>query len=163
MNQGLRFKTARDFLRYSQAQIADLVGISQNSISKIEGNKTDKPNFRYVVFLRDNGISQDWLLEEKGEMVLENSKAILNKEKVDKNQTLHIPIVHELKKENEFLKNENRTLRSELREVRAKLDSIQDALTQKFLGLELGKDKTCIISEFVNEEEKNTAVYRSIA
>lgn len=133
MNQALRFKTAREFLRYSQAQIADLVGISQYTISKIESGKTEKPNYKYVDFLKKKNINEEWLVNGFGDMQKENN--------VLEVKTLDISFVQKIERENEFLKNENRTLRSELRELRAKFDMLNDALAKKFLGLEMGKRK----------------------
>lgn len=141
MNQQLRFKAAREFLRYSQGQIAELVGISQYTISKIESGQTKKPNYKYINFLKKNNINEDWLVNGFGNMQNENN--------VLEEKTLDISFVQKIEKENEVLKTENRTLRSELRELRVKFDTLNDALAKKFLGLEMGKHKTLLEDGFV--------------
>ena len=172
MNQGLRFKAAREFLRYSQAQVADLIGISQNSISKIESNKTEKPNFRYTIFLKENGISQDWLLEEKGNMV-EDSKTIKTNNKSDKSykdKSYNSAEDWKLKYEEAELRAEKSEkevsiLKETISELRKELNDLYKKIVNNNIHLEvdLGKDKACLIGSFENEEvAKSVSLYSEL-
>ena len=133
MNQGLRFKEAREFLRLSQAQAADLVGISQYTISKLESNKTEKPNLKYLLHLIKNNISESWLLEGIGEMV--------NKNKVfEDSKKIELLTIEKLEDENQLLKKENKSLRQELSDLKDKFISFQMEVFQMRKDMSLGKD-----------------------
>ena len=129
MNQGLRFKTAREYFELNQTEVSEQTGISRNSISKIEGNRVSKPHIDYVLFLRNKGISIDWLIYEKGEMLSESKQNYQNNEELS-----------QAKEQIEELKKENFSIRKELEELK-EFVRMQSLWMSRMGGVELGKFK----------------------
>ena len=129
MNQGLRFKTAREYFELNQTEVSEQTGISRNSISKIEGNRVSKPHIDYVLFLRNKGISIDWLIYEKGEMLSESKQNYQNNEELSK-----------AKEQIEELKKENFSIKRELEELK-EFVKMQSLWMSRIGGVELGKGK----------------------
>lgn len=103
-----RFKIARDYLGISQTEVADSIGLSRNTISKMESDKIEKPNVHYTNYLRKKGIDQDWLLYGKGEM--------LSNENISNNED-----IEQIKQELIQTREENSSLRQELKELRQEM------------------------------------------
>lgn len=100
-----RFKIAREYLEITQTDVAEAIGLSRNSISKMESDKVEKPNVHYTNYLRKKGINQDWLLYEKGEM--------LSNENISNNEDYE-----EIKKENSYLRNKIERMEQRMEEQR---------------------------------------------
>jgi transcriptional regulator with XRE-family HTH domain len=59
---GQRIKMARIRLRITQAQLAERIGISINSLSQIESDETTNPRMSTLIALADAlGVSMDYL------------------------------------------------------------------------------------------------------
>lgn len=67
---GARLKAARKHAKLSQADLAEMVGLSQPTISNLEKPENDASGSEYTVKLaRACGVSVDWLDDEIGEML----------------------------------------------------------------------------------------------
>ncbi|WP_338765740.1 helix-turn-helix transcriptional regulator [Bernardetia sp. ABR2-2B] len=131
MNQGIRFKNAREFLGLSQTEASIKIGISQNSVSKMELGKTAKPNVKYLMFLKSEGINTEWLISGNGEMLNKNTTFEEKESSKWKDRAL--------KAEAEIS-----NLKDTVSELRKKINTLYEHLITKDLkieGLELGKGK----------------------
>ncbi len=63
-----RFKKAREYLGFSQKAIAKKAGLTNGSISRIEGGHSDNPNYSYVEYLVRNGVNYFYLIGESEEI-----------------------------------------------------------------------------------------------
>ncbi len=113
-----RFKKAREFLGLSQNMIAKKLGLSNQSIGRIESNKITNPNWNYTQFLVENGINYFYLIgqseEIKGQLV----------------DTVSRKNYEALETELETLKTENEELKQQLEEMvsRAEFDQLAQKL-----------------------------------
>ena len=69
MDYGQRLKAARDHAKLSQAQLAELAGIKQPSISHLETHPDATGSEFTARLARHCGVSADWLADEFGEMI----------------------------------------------------------------------------------------------
>lgn len=69
MKYGERLRTARDYAKLSQVQLAERAGVSQSTVSQLEKSDTDVGSVNTVRLARACGVSPDWLDDEIGEMV----------------------------------------------------------------------------------------------
>jgi len=77
------YKTARKYLKLTQQDIADELGMSDNIISQVETGKNQTPNYFYTKFLIEQGINPYYLIGKSDE--IEGRKADIN---VEKNEAL---------------------------------------------------------------------------
>jgi len=56
------YKTARQYLNFSQEEIAEKLGVSRTAVSQIETNKTQSPNHEYTKYLVEHGINYYYLI-----------------------------------------------------------------------------------------------------
>ena len=77
------YKTARKYLKLTQQDIADKLGMSDNIISQVETGKNQTPNYFYTKFLIEQGINPYYLIGKSDE--IEGRKADIN---VEKNEAL---------------------------------------------------------------------------
>lgn len=68
MRYGQRLKTAREYAKLTQAQLAELAGITQPNVSQLENGEGDG-SFYTAQFAEACGVNALWLATEKGEMV----------------------------------------------------------------------------------------------
>ncbi len=150
MYQADNYVLARQKLGLNQSEVAEKLGLKQSIISRIENGKAQKLYKELIDFYVENGIDENLLTQKS-----ENTE--VSKEKEEE--------FEKIKKENSFLMRELLEVRRELSKAKDKVIELQDDIISKFSNStpELGKDKTCIESEFMDEEENNTTIYRSIA
>ncbi len=65
MSIGQRLKDVREKHQQTQQDIADLLGTTQNYISRYESGKHDIPAYRLAILCRHWNVSADYLLELK--------------------------------------------------------------------------------------------------
>lgn len=70
MKYGERLKTARKHAGLSQAELAEIVGVSQPGISQLEGSNTSGSEFT-VQFAKACNVRAEWLALEDGPMISE--------------------------------------------------------------------------------------------
>lgn len=136
-----RFKTAREHLGLTQYEVSDAIGLSRNSISKAEQiDKIEKPNVHYTNYLRKKGISQDWLLYEKGNML-------------DDENNISYEDIEEYKKELEQVKKEKSYLEK-------KIEKLEETVKQLMATVHLlsGKKSEHKKAAYPNEKKKNSFV-----
>jgi len=61
-NIAFLYKTARRYLNLSQKEVANELGVSDMSISKIERGHTQSPNHEYTKYLVEKGINYFYLI-----------------------------------------------------------------------------------------------------
>jgi SOS-response transcriptional repressor LexA len=87
MNFGSRLKEIRKYKSFVQKEFANILGVSQGTLSDLEKNKT-APSFQTLQKLKNRfaDISSDWLLTGVGEMFITDSEIISS----ESNQILHV-------------------------------------------------------------------------
>lgn len=131
-----RFKHAREILSLSQQDMAEIVGISQNAISKIESGIRKKPNAAYIDELVQNqGISYEWLMNGTGK--IKNKDKSIDENSKSSNETKVIELLEKILKKEE----ENGKLMKQLLDSFPKTLSIIENLTNGNMSVNLGKAK----------------------
>lgn len=149
MNQGLRFKNARESLGLSQTEAATKIGISQNSVSKMELGKTEKPNVKYLMFLKQEGINTEWLISGNGEMINQNTTF----GELENNKWKERAIKAE---------KEVANLKETISDLRKKLNTLYEHLITKDMkieGLELGKGKASSFPATLSKRVEQNLMY----
>jgi len=122
---GERFKKAREFLGISQNAIAKEIGISNQSIGRIESNQITNPNWLYITYLIKNGINPYFLIGVSTEVEGQKVEGI-NHETYEtlKNE------LESLKTKNTKLQKEMKGMvsRSEFEEVTHKLEAYAEII-----------------------------------
>lgn len=95
----IRLRQARKKLELNQSEIATDLSIHQKSISEIENGKIVNIPNSYIYYFYKKGVSLEWLYDEKGGMLQEDSKDLKNNEQTEKQLEFHL--VKE-KKENTY-------------------------------------------------------------
>lgn len=104
MEHGKRFKKARLKIDYTQKEMANELGVSEGIVSKYESSRLKEPNLNYLRYLKEKGVSSNWLLYGEGEMMeTDNVKKMPSD-------------YEEVKKENSYLRNEIEKLKKEIKE-----------------------------------------------
>jgi len=65
---GLRYKTAREHLKLSKYAIKKNLKIDYSTISRIENDQADSPNWTYTKYLVESGINYFYLIGESEEI-----------------------------------------------------------------------------------------------
>ena len=71
MYENEKIKEARKALYLTQQDVADVLGVSKQYISKVEKGLTELSKEKMAIFCSEFGISMEWLLLDKGEMIYE--------------------------------------------------------------------------------------------
>jgi transcriptional regulator with XRE-family HTH domain len=133
MKRGQRYEKARRTLDLNQSELAEKTGLTQTSISMMERDRVEKPNFKYTNFLVENNFSRDWLVNGKGEMYSQDNKSFINnKTSFDKNDNSEI-------NEEEFPKEATELLEKILeqqQENNKQLDKMLNSLTSAYATIE---------------------------
>ena len=74
---GDNIKKLREKLGYTQQKFAEKIGIKQNSIALIEGNKRNISRQALLAISREFGVRLEWLETGEGEMYTERDTSIL--------------------------------------------------------------------------------------
>ncbi len=100
---GDRFKKAREFLGSSRNSIAKKLGLNHSSISRIESNEIQNPNWHYVEFLIKQGVNPYFLVGVSNDIHGQKTVDMISKEE-------HERILKELKSENKEFKTKYETM-----------------------------------------------------
>jgi len=152
MKRGKRYAQARKTLGLSQDELAQIIQITQTSISKMERDKFEKPNHEYTDYLVSQGFNRIWLVDGEGEMKTQiNTESFKTKgiKEIDNPQILleefeKLKIeVKEKDKTIERLTNKVDTLSGQLIEALQKIQSLYE-------GLKLEKHKAYTMQPLIN-------------
>ena len=108
---GDRFKKAREFLERSRNKIAQQIGINHSSISRIETDEIQNPNWFYTKYLVENGINYFYLIGVSDEIEGQNLDEFISKNKYD-----------ELKEKYEKLENKFTNIEEMLKLLQIEVD-----------------------------------------
>lgn len=138
MNQGLRLKKTRKYLKESQEVFAENTQNSVGTISMIERGNVKSINENIISYVESKGINTQWLLFEKGEML---------KSQIEEDNSVWKERALKAEKEVSSL---NRKF-SEIQENFIKLQNfvLMNAHKLDLSKLDLGKDKTLLENGFV--------------
>ncbi len=115
---GDRFKKAREFLGSSRNSIAKKLGLNHSSISRIESNEIQNPNWHYVEFLIKHGINPYFLIGESDDIHGIKTVNMIPKED-------HERILKE--REEAFQKLQNSIPKAEYEKLLIKYETMQEA------------------------------------
>ncbi|WP_375560636.1 hypothetical protein ACE193_23565 [Bernardetia sp. OM2101] len=144
MNQSIRLKETRKFLRESQEEFATNTQNSVGTISLIERGKVKTINEGIINYVRQKQISSEWLLFGEGEMLKSESDSNLEwKEKFK-----------EAEKEKEYYKEKVSKLERTIIDIQSKMNLMYGFLLQNsdkldLSKLDLGKRKAYLVGSFV--------------
>jgi len=117
---GDRFKKARELLERSRNKIAQQIGINHSSISRIETDEIQNPNWFYTKYLVENGINPYFLMELSDEIKGKNLDDIIDKSEYEK-----------LKTEFELLQSKYDTLQEMMKGLKIEMDEEGNLKKQK--------------------------------
>ncbi|WP_291727837.1 hypothetical protein [Bernardetia sp.] len=129
MNQALRLKETRKFLRENQEEFAENTQNSVGTISLIERGKVKTINEGIINYVRQKGISSEWLLFGEGEML--KSELSDNSEWKTK--------FKESEKEKEYYKEKVSKLEKTIIDIQSKMNIMYGFLLQNSDKLDLSK------------------------
>ena len=118
MSINRRFKEFRNKVGINQMILAENLGVTQSAISNYEKEGVPIPDYILIILKSKYNISEDWMQNGNGEMLLNNEYQIPVRE-----QTIHEPlnIDFKMQTELEFLRQQVQDLSSTVRDQAASL------------------------------------------
>lgn len=113
-----RIKMLRNHFNLSQGDFATKVDGSYTSISRIENGLTEPRGKTLMKIIENTGISREWLLHGKGDMIFTQSVRV---DEEEKKASWSEKAFDSIKKQNEHLEQEIQFLRDMLKNITSKL------------------------------------------